>query len=254
MSGRHWTEAEEKYLESKWGKYSLATIAQKLGRTERAIQKKAYKLRLGPQIDADGELSARALLSALGYLDCTDSYADVMRKWQANGLTVSCKRYGKMIYYRIRLDNFWRWAEQHWDMLNFARFEKGALGDEPDWVSAKRSRDAQAPRNRYAAWTAHEDALLKALLSQQSHTTRELAQIFGRTSTAITERAAALGLKLRPVPEVFTWWTPEQVEELSRMRADGYSYAAIAERIGRSESACRKKLRVAQQTREAAST
>lgn len=253
-SNRHWTAEEMNYLESKWGQYSLATIAQKLGRTEHAIRKKAYKLRLGHQLDTGGTMSARALLSALGYLDCTDSYADVMRKWLANGLPVSYRRCGKMLYYRIHLDSFWRWAEQHRDMLNFARFEKGALGEEPGWVSAKRARDARVPRNRYAAWTAHEDELLRTLLGQYSHTVHELAKVFQRSDAAIEGRIVALGLKHHPVPENMTWWTPEQEAELLRMRAEGYAYTAIAEKIGRSEGACRTKLIRTMQTREAAST
>lgn len=238
---RNWSPEEVEYIRTKWGRCAVATIAKRLGRSELAISKKAYKLRLGPQIDADGMLSMRALMTALGYCDATDNYTGAMRKWIAEGLPVAYKPRGKMTCYRIRLDSFWRWAGQHRNKLNFARFEEGALGEEPDWVRDKRSRDAGMPKNHGCAWTSYEDALLKTLLAQQSHTMRELAQIFQRTEVSIANRIEWLGLKLRPVPMEPAPWTPEQEAELARMRAEGYSNAAIAERLGRSEGGCRQK-------------
>ena len=269
MSGRKWTAAEEKYLENWWGRSTSAAIAGHLGARleslwdsksaakpqtadgkikdfgaaprERAIIAKGYKLRLGPQIDADGTLSLRALMTALGYCDATDNYLGATRKWIAEGLPVVYKPRSKMTFYRIRLDSFWRWAEQHRNVLNFARFAEGALGEEPDWVRAKRARDANAPKNHGCAWTPHEDALLRTLIGQQSHTARELARIFQRTEVSVANRIVHLGLRLRPVPMEPVPWTPEQEAELVRMRAEGYSYAAIAGRIGKGEGGCRQK-------------
>lgn len=241
MAGRHWTAEEVGYLEAKWGKYAAATIADHLGRSEQAILRKAYKLRLGPQMDAGGTMSARELLTALGYRDGSSSYTYILRRLADAGLPVLVRPRGRMTYYRIQLDSFWRWAEQHQDKLSFARFEEGALGVEPDWARAKRARDARKPQNHYAAWTAHEDALLTTLLGQYSHTTRELARIFRRTPAAVIGRIDALGLKQRPIPERIARWTREQEAELMRMRAEGYSFAAVAEALGRSEGGCRNK-------------
>lgn len=251
-SNRHWTAEEVDYLKSQWGQCAAATIARRLGRSELAIQKKAHALRMGPQMEAGDTISSRALLSALGYISETNkNYAWAIRSWMERGLPVIRKTHGKMTYYRIQLDRFWRWANHHRSMLNFARFEEGALGAEPDWVPAKRIRDARAPLNRYAAWTAHEDELLKTLLKQQGYTSGELARIFGRTEAAIDGRIAALGLKLRPVPGDAARWTPEQESVLLRMRAEGYSYAAIAEQLGRCEGGCRHKYGALKKPRDA---
>ena len=252
-SNRHWTAEEVDYLKSQWGKYTAAAIANHLGRSELAVQKKAYALRMGPQMEAGDTISTRTLLKALGYINETNmNYAWAVRRWIEYGLPVVRKTHGKMTYYRIRIDRFWRWARQHQSMLNFARFEEGALGEEPGWVPAKRTRDTITPLNHYAAWTAHENELLRTLLKQQGYTTSELARIFGRTEAAIDGRISAMGLKLRPIPGEPSRWTVEQVAELQRMRAEGYSYAAISNRIGRSEGSCRHKLVALRKPRAAA--
>ena len=41
----HWTEAEERYLLDHWYDYSSTEIARKLGRSQRSVLNKIYKLR-----------------------------------------------------------------------------------------------------------------------------------------------------------------------------------------------------------------
>ena len=45
----------------------------------------------------------------------------------------------------VDMRKFWEWAEENKKQLNFAKFEKGALGKEPDWVDEKRKLDYKNP-------------------------------------------------------------------------------------------------------------
>lgn len=50
----------------------------------------------------------------------------------------------------IRIDDFWKWAEKHQDLLDFSNYELNMLGAEPSWVPVKRRRDFRAKLEKVA--------------------------------------------------------------------------------------------------------
>ena len=68
---------------------------------------------------------------------------------------------------------------------NFAKFEKYALGQEPEWVNAKRKADFIALQNRPKEWTLAEDTALKSMVALPRE---EVARRLGRTICAVTNR------------------------------------------------------------------
>ena len=39
------------------------------------------------------------------------------------------------------MPDFWKWAEQNQNFLDFSNFEENVLGVEPDWAKRKRKND-----------------------------------------------------------------------------------------------------------------
>lgn len=237
---KRWSEEELRYLQTWWGRASIACIAQKLGRSEIAVYKQGQKQRLGPQLWACGKISFSTLTTALRFAH--SNMTALRARWISAGLPVRSRRFGGRMQYQVELDAFWAWAEAHQSMLNFERFEEGALGAEPEWVGRKRWMDRQRPANRYKPWTAREDALLVNLLEQYSYSYRDLARIFGRSEVSIEQRCVSLGLKLRPIKERRPW-TEEEEQTMRRLRAEGHTVTAIARQLDRSEQSCRGKLK-----------
>ena len=84
-------------------------------------------------------------------------------------------------------------------------------------------------------WTSKEDELLKrnaGLLNRA-----ELANVLGRSTNAIAQRAVSLGVSLRTKK---LGWTHEEKKRLVELRDLGSTWAEISEDMSRSEGGCRK--------------
>ncbi|MMZ63426.1 hypothetical protein D1872_256820 [compost metagenome] len=144
----------------------------------------------------------------------------------------------------IGYDDFWKWAEQHKELLNLAKMEPGTLGIEPDWVKVKRKADQMRSQKSFQAtdWTQKEDQRLSQVLKSEI-TYPELAIMFNRSESAIKRRIHDLNLKLRPVRlNNMIKYTPEEVQTLLRMAQEGYSYETIGQTLGKSALGVRGKL------------
>lgn len=64
--GKIWKPEELEYLQDQWGYSSVKAIAKALGRSENAINIKAFKLKLGAHLDSGQYLSLNQLLLAVG--------------------------------------------------------------------------------------------------------------------------------------------------------------------------------------------
>lgn len=135
---RKWTQTEIERLEKMWPTTTTAELAQKFKRTERAINKMAYLLKLGPKTSATEYMSLRALFNTiLGYR----SYGK-MQTCIAKGIpAVQMQTHINRPVLMIRIDDFWEWAENHQNLLDFSSFELNMLGAEPSWVAIKRRQD-----------------------------------------------------------------------------------------------------------------
>lgn len=195
-----WTEAEEAYLQDKWGSISVKSLAKNLGRSENAIIVRAQRLGCGAHLESDVRISLNQFMKALyGGKNMLGYTSDRLIR---NGLPVKWHRVKKNRFRVIDIEDFWKWAEKNKSLLDFSRFEKYALGAEPDWVDEKRKADykkLQLHGQHNAAWTKAEDDKLRYLLEKNRYTYSELAQELRHSEGAIKRRILDLGINKKPV-------------------------------------------------------
>lgn len=230
-AGKAWTTEEIDYLENKWGIVTVSYIAKKLGRTETSITLKAQRMKLGSRL-AGEYVTFNELLTALGL---QGSYSWLRDKYiNKNGLPA--KRKGK--YLIIKIDDFWKWAEQHKQILNFCHFEENMLGKEPEWVKEKRKADLSNPRkvNNNRPWTKEDDALLIQKTKSCRYTYKDLSKDLRRTENAIKRRLYDLGVPYRPIPmDTHIKWTDEENNKMMELYKKGFDSYVIANILNKSQ-------------------
>lgn len=243
MSNRRWTNDEITYLEENWGTVSIKAISKKLQRSEVAIISRARKLKLGSFIEAGDLLSLGQLIKALGQSNC---YWWVKKKFIDNEIPIIYKTIITKKVAKIGIDDFWKWAEKNKNILNFARFEKGALGKEPYWVDKKRKADLINPskHNSNRPWTNSDDILLISKVKSCKYTYRDLASEFNRTEAAIKRRLYDLNVPYRPVPlNNQIKWTDEENEKMVELYKNGYDTYAISRALNKTHLSISDRLR-----------
>lgn len=231
---KHWTPEEIEYLEESWGNRSIQAIADKLGRSFAAVQLKSRSMNLGSsRLGGDG-IGLAQFAIAIGVDAKT-----IRERWIGQyGLKTKKIKLTQRTLRKIKLDIFWPWAEKNKLILNFARFEPGALGKEPDWVAEKRRADQLDPskKNWNRPWTADEEQMLIAHTKSCKYTYQDLAKAFNRTEKAILRRLGKLGVPYRPnYQDCHVKWTQDEINSMHELRSKGYSNAAIASVIGKSQ-------------------
>ncbi len=243
-AGKNWTAKEIEYLEESLGYESIATIAQNLGRTVNAINIKRFKLGLGPALLNGDYVTLNALFVWFFNADNVDSYK--LKSWVKNrGMPVHKKRVNECSFREVYIDEFWKWAEKNRNFIDFSKTVPGALGEEPDWVIEQRHKDFDKnQRYKKTPWTADEDDKLLWLLKKQKYTYTQIAKEMHRTEGAILRRCNDIGTPYRPVRIAphDSKWSDEDFKILADGIKGGEGYAAIAERIGKSEKAVRGKV------------
>jgi len=239
---KHWTKSEIDYLHDKWGTVSTKGIAKHLGRSVLAVKLKAGREGLSDaKLHFDG-ITLNQLMKALN-----KDYGYTANAWvKRYGLPVKEKVFAVNKRYKvIRYEDFWKWAENHKELINFAKMEENALGPEPDWVKVKRSADRMRSQRTWlsTAWTKQEDEKLLQLVKLPNITYPELAKHLNRSETSIRRRLYDLNSKMLPVRlNNHVKYTKEEVELLKQMATAGYPYETIAERLGKSALGVRGKL------------
>lgn len=240
---KNWTPEEEAYLQDKWGTLSVSTIAKNLGRSIDAVVVRSQRLRLGAHLASDVRISTNQLMIAL-YQSNSGNASYTLYKLIREGLPVKMHKVKTKSFRVIDIDEFWKWAENHKEFLDFSKFEEHSLGKEPDWVKVKRKADFQKVQQQgehNEVWTNTTDQKLKRMLSQHRYTYRDLSKELNRSEGAIKRRISDLGLEERPVRNKTRLWTEEEVETLCEMAEKGYSWGQIADKLGRTALSTRGK-------------
>ncbi len=236
-----WTKEEESFLYDKWGVMSLPKIAEKLDRTEIAVRNKKDRMNLGSFLESGDYITVGQLLQAMGKRN--DKYINI--SWiEKRGLPIFKKKVTKQRVKCVRINDFWKWAEKNKNFLDFSKFERYALGKEPEWVNAKRIRDIQS-KNKYKKipWSKDEEEYLLFLVNQYKYTYKEISERIRRTDGAIRRKLLDLGIKARPIAENSIKWTEEEVKTLKELISLGYDYNSIGTKINtKSEKAIRAKV------------
>ena len=243
---KKWRPEDDEILMECWGKFSVPTIAKRLGRSVSAVKTRAGKLSLGSSLMAGDFVTLNKLVKALRNANVSAGYH--VESWCKNrGLPIHTYRVDTESFRVVYLDEFWEWAEKHRSFLDFSKMEPLALGAEPDWVPEQRRKDFQAfALQRKDPWTPDEDSRLKMLLKKQQYGYAELSEMLHRSEGAIVRRCRDLGLKERPVRAdnhgTDSVWTEEHFRILADGIRHGDAYPIIGKAIGRSEKAVRGKV------------
>lgn len=241
-SSKHWNNDQIQYLHDKWGVRSIKAIAKHLNKSVSAIKQKARREGLSdPMLHFDG-ITLSELMKALN-----KSYSKTVESWIGlYELPVRSKVFASTKAVKvIRYEDFWKWAEDHKELLNFAKVEENILGPEPDWVKVKRSADKMRSQRTWLStpWSKQEDERLLQLVKQPSITYPELARLLNRTESSIKRRLYDLNSKFLPVRlNNHVKYTNDEVKLLRQMATAGYGYETIAERLGKSALGVRGKL------------
>jgi len=250
--GKTWTHEEDEILRELWGNSSFQTITKKLGRSESSVYQRVRRLKLGKFLESNdhGKISFNALMKALG-VSVGSTYKKVA--WSVKrGLPLHRQKRRKKSYLMVRIPEFWIWAEKNQSFLDFSKFQKFALGPEPEWVEVKRQRDilkAAQWTNNCTRWTKHEEEYLLSLLKQYKYTYVDLTKIFRRTTGAIQKKITDMGWMERPLSvSNHEKWSAEQLQLLEDMIRNGNNYQEMQEAIGKSEKAIRGRVYILYKT------
>lgn len=227
---KRWEEEKERYLEENWGKISLKCIAKNLNKTEGAIRTKAKRLKLGGYMkNMDGVVFSE-LVDALGY-----SKSCSLLKKRLIKLGFPIRRRGK--FNIVNIDSFWEWAEKNKGALSFAKFERKALGEEPEWVNEKRKADRLNPSNlnHNKKWTKEEDNLLLSKIRTNRYTYKMLSIDLNRTENAIKRRLYDLKVLDRPIQADRVFWSKEDDKKIEDLLKKGYDSFAIAKIMNKTQ-------------------
>lgn len=124
---RQWTIEEEEYLENYYNKRGSAFIAKKFKRTEESIKRKAHKIGL------NAYMGEELLVKQIAYVFNCDSR--VINRW-IDKFDLPCREFyrGQTRFRSIDTKTFWKWAENHKDIIPFNKYERHGLVPEPEWL------------------------------------------------------------------------------------------------------------------------
>lgn len=237
---KKWTPEELEYLENSWGSVSIKGIARKLKRSINAVKLKAQRIGLSDAREHYEGLTVSILAEVLNV-----NYSTIKYWIENNGFPAKQKLFtAERKILVVTWPDFWKWAEQNKQVLDFARVEPGYLGPEPEWVEEKRKADQlRKMKVKTTPWTKEEMATLKTMLNAFEYSYSDIARRLRRTEAAVKRRILDLGLKQRPIRrDSHIRYTTEEVERLVEMYEKGYDFDTIAERLNKSALGVRGKL------------
>ncbi|OSA88364.1 UNVERIFIED_ORG: hypothetical protein B2H93_18225 [Clostridium botulinum] len=231
---KRWREKDIEFLMSNLGRISLKSISEKLNRSKTAIKGKAHRLGL-TLFETNGQLTAAQLSEAIGVDKKT------VTVWIKNKGLKACKRVigNKASYWRINIDDFWKFASSNKENIDFRKFKENSLGKEPSWVKKARIEDYKnIPKNNSKKWTKYQEALLIKYWNDKK-TNEEISKLLGRSKTSVRMHAINV-LKLKP-KQISLPWKLIEVKMLLEMSSKGYTDKQIAEELGRGVDGVRNK-------------
>ncbi|MCO5525151.1 helix-turn-helix domain-containing protein [Enterococcus faecalis] len=239
-ANRKWTSEEIEYLSENYGSTTMETLVKVLERTPSAIKNKVARLNLGRWYSNAYDVNLNEFAIAMNVTHQT------LTRWsKLYDFPISRKRFQKTYFHFVVLEDFWKWAEKHKNIVQWNKLEKHLLGAEPEWVdemrtSKFRSTDLSTKKKK---WSKDEIEKLRWMLNQYKFTYPEICQELGRSHGAVKRKIHDLGIKQRPVylPNTKKYST-EEVNEILRLYEKGYSFKQISTKLGRSEAGVRGKI------------
>lgn len=170
-----WTEQEEHYMNLVYIRQPVEKTAAHLGRTMCSVKRKASNMGLSHY--AGEKLNARTIAG------CFNSDVSVVLRWihkfGLHGVKVICKNQTR---YCIDAGEFWEWAYEHKDIINWNKYESKSLLPEPEWVVVEKTK--MVNKNHRKKITEMDILTINNLL-RKGKTYREIALELGRTYDSI---------------------------------------------------------------------
>lgn len=242
MGAKNWSQEEVAYLEDNWGKKTIKSIANKLGRSEQGVIQKASKLGLGAYLENGEYITWNQLIVALGI---TGGRGYMNISWIKNkSFPVKYKTVRNNKFKVVYLEDFWKWADENRNMIDWSKVEENILGTEPKWVPMQRKSDfIKNTKVKSTPWTKEEDQHLKDLLKKFKYSYIDLSKILHRTEGAIQRRICDLKIIERPLKaDNHIKWTEEEYIKLSDMIKKRFNYELMSEALGKSAKAIRGRV------------
>ena len=239
---RRWTAEDVAFLEDNWGSKSIKAIAKSQKRSIDAIKLKARKLGLG---DASHHFDG-ITVSQLSQVIQTN-YSLILNWIEKYNFPVKEKVFS--VSGRVRVvtfQDFWKWAKENKEMIDFTRIDRGILGPEPDWVESKRNADKMRkvyiPQPHNTPWSSREIGLLKSMVANGGYSYPEISRHLKRTEGAIKRKLLELNIKYRPerLPNHNKYSAAEE-EYLIDALFEGRCFEEIAHKLNRSALGVRGK-------------
>ena len=142
MARKKWTEQEISYIDKFYEKRGVPYLAKKLKRTEASVKHKAQSL--GHNAYAPEDLYTRTLAK------CFHCDSRVIIRWMDKyGLKYYSVQRGKASCKLIEVKEFWKWAENHKDLIPWNKYEPLSVLPEPSWLKdVLKNYDKKRQRNR----------------------------------------------------------------------------------------------------------
>lgn len=229
---RSWSIEEENYLIEHWGVDAIEKIAKDMQRSIYSIRVKATRLGLGHMCKANTEQLTVADISY--YLGV--SHERITETWKNYGLKLKKKKVTKKYsYYCISIEDLMEFLKTHQDLWNANYLELNIFGIEPDWLTAKRRKDALNPPIEYRPWTNDEIKLATDLL-KIGYDYELIAERLHRTPGSVAYKLRSLGYSYR-LPK---FWKGTEIKYLKEHYED-MTNEEIADHLNRSSKAIESK-------------
>lgn len=240
---KQWTAEETEFLEENYGVIQTQRIADKLNRTFNSVKMKAQKMGLGLIVE-QGEL-----IHFPKFVEVTKIDRATLMNWHRKyEMPITKKRFEKRVCYMIDPEQFWIWAKNNKNMIEWDKFDKWAIGKEPDWVEMARKaafeRVKQSKKSmKKMKWSQADEEKLIWMIKKQSYTFVDISDELGRTQGAIKRKLSDLDLKERPIYlDNHRAYTQEEIDFILASYKSGHGFDVIAKKLNRSESGIRGKV------------
>ncbi|WP_170138899.1 helix-turn-helix domain-containing protein [Oceanobacillus chungangensis] len=181
-----WSAEEVEYLKDCAGNTKISTIANNLGRSSEGVTIKMKRLNINHTKKQMGMVTIHELAAILG-VDRKTVEGWVIRHRLPCKMRVTKE---KRTFYLIDAEEFWKWAENHKDKVQFSDIETHVLNPEPGWVNQERRKEREqslSKKRKYQMWTTKEDEQL-IRLRESGLTYRKIGEAMNRSAISVERR------------------------------------------------------------------
>lgn len=181
--GKAWTDKEVEYLCEYVGSVRVETLAKNLHRPVTGVLLKMKRLGIS---NTKKQLGYYTLGELAGILKVDRKTVSLWA--EKYDLPYIKRKTRSMRDFRfIDTSDFWDWAYQHQDRIDFSKVERHALPPEPEWVEPLRHMKRKIKGNYYRPWTINEERKL-IHYRNKGLTFKNIASIMNRTSVSLEKK------------------------------------------------------------------